>query len=85
MIVPSRSNIATLGFVMGVIFNPYKHVLLGPRGFNHWNRDPLDAPGFEPDASDLVKNGWAAGDHEPAQYDIHGNVVAHTFLSLRRG
>ena len=55
--MPSRSNIATLGFVVGVRFSPYKHVFLGPRGFNHWKRDSLDAAGLEPDASDLVKYG----------------------------
>lgn len=35
IIVPSRSNIASLEFVVGVRLTPYKHVFLGPRGFNH--------------------------------------------------
>lgn len=83
--VPSKSNIATLEFVVGVRFTPYRHVFLGPRGFNHWKHDSLDTPGFEPDASGLVKNGWTVGGRGSTQHDIHEHVVAHTFLSLRRG
>ena len=48
---------ATLGFAVGVRFSPYKHVFLGPRGFNHWKHDSSDTAGLEPDASGLVKNG----------------------------
>ena len=69
---------------MGERFTPYRHVFLGPRGLNHWKCDSADAPGVEPDASGL-KNGWTTGGHEPAQRAVHGHMVVHTFLSLRRG
>ena len=83
--MPSKSNIATLEFVVGVRFTPCKHVFLGPRGFNHWKHDLLDAPGFESGASGLVKNGWTVGHRGSTQHGIYEHVVAHTFLSLCRG
>ena len=74
MMVPSRSNMATLVLAVGARFNPHKHVFLGPRVFNHWKRDSPDTAGLEPDASDLVKNGWAVEGREPTQHEIFTNM-----------